>query len=137
MNEKYSDIYNKLLEDYLNIGFRSWKIDFSYTIYLEREIESMLDELSRIKKIESLRSDAVFFLISNIVNMVLMPLLLNDNGSSKFDLDKFRSAFKNDVNYILEIARADSDGVISGHSLINALSESWPNLKMMSLEIWG
>ncbi len=99
-----------------------------------------------------LRSDARFFLLVNLTEMVARPLQMN-TGAAPFagPTAELRSILEGDLNLLLSDAarrhidrqrvlsrgRPEPDRAISGHSVVEALSTNWTRLKLNSYRIWG
>jgi hypothetical protein len=83
---------------------------------------------------KTLRSDAKYFLFINFAHMVETPLAEN-NETSLYPFNNMNEDIK---TLVQSASLQDPDETeISGHQIIQALSQTWPSLKLSSLRIWG
>lgn len=119
-----------------------------------RIVQEIIEEADRelvAKEKLRLRSDALYFLLLNLTEMVVRPIQMRI-GEPPFagpsaELD---SMLRADVNLLVsEAARRHMerqqslgrvrppDREISGHSVVEALAANWTHLKLNSYRIWG
>jgi hypothetical protein len=117
---------------------------------VHRTIESAQEALEKSEGLR-LRSDARYFLLMNLSEMVVRPIQMR-TGEYPFvgrsaELDGIIRA---DLDLLLSdaarrhVGRQQSFGVvrrpdreISGHSVVEALAANWTRLKLNSYRIWG
>ena len=98
-----------------------------------------------------LRSDARYFLLLNLSEMVVRPVQMR-TGTPPFvgPSEELNSILRTDVNLLVadaarrhnerQIALAQArppESEISGHSVVEALAANWKRLKLNSYRIWG
>jgi hypothetical protein len=99
-----------------------------------------------------LRSDARFFLLINLTEMVARPIQMRTR-SAPFSgpTAELGDILRGDLDLLLEDAarrheerqralgrgRIEPDREISGHSVVEALAANWTRLKLNSYRIWG
>lgn len=98
-----------------------------------------------------LRSDARFFLLINLTEMVARPIQMR-TGLPAFEgpSAELGSILRGDLELLLSDAarrharrqrdlgpRGERDREISGHSVVEALAANWTQLKLNSYRIWG
>lgn len=98
-----------------------------------------------------LRSDARFFLLINLTEMVARPIQMRTGVSSiEGPSAELGSILRGDLELLLSDAarrhtrrqrdlgpRGELDREISGHSVVEALAANWTRLKLNSYRIWG
>lgn len=119
-----------------------------------RAVRQTIDEADRelaVTQRLKLRSDARYFLLLNLSEMVVRPVQMR-TGTPPFagpseELDSF---LRTDVNLLIsDAARRHNerqrslaqvrppDREISGHSVVEVLAANWTRLKLNSYRIWG
>ena len=87
---------------------------------------------------DQLRPDARFFLLINLHQMVLLPLSYAKQLPAP---ELMAEIIRHDVRTVLEIARSRLKQAdrheISGHMIVDALSEVWQKLRVTEFELWG
>jgi hypothetical protein len=129
---------------------------------IRRLIDEAEADLTR-STTQTLRSDARYFLLLNLLQMVFIPFQLHDSPLSTRgvlgDFDPFSSggtsadllsALRDDLSLILNDAAgrqaqrvgfqypsAPQDREISSHLVMEAVVANWSQLKLASFRIWG
>jgi hypothetical protein len=82
----------------------------------------------------SLRPDAKFFLLTNFLQMVAMPLRF----TRRLGRDEFGDLLSADINILLEQAAKERPLTreISAHAVIDALSRYWKLLNLSRFRLW-
>lgn len=178
MNQEYHEIYKDLYEIYrtefsssMVSAYWTWLPDIkdynfnnisradntvrSYLRALRLISEAIEESISELRLFSRLRPDAKHFLLINLHQMVILPMLsghyikTSNNKISSFGRDDFtpigleelnlKELVKNDVYRILSEARENhpSNEDISGHKIIEVLSNLWGSLRLSAPEIWG
>jgi hypothetical protein len=126
MDAAYGEIYERLFNDaYREAEFPG--------IRVKTVIEHVDASLSASHGVH-LRSDAKYMLLVNFADIVVRPILLHD-AESAYTVDDM----KDDVHLLATKAvnlRA-SDGDVSAHQMIDALSKNWNELKLTKVQLWG
>jgi hypothetical protein len=84
----------------------------------------------------SIRPDAAVFLLVNIHQLIVLPLV----ETQREPTDEIFSSIRDDVDYLLkfagEMAVSRGEEVISGHIMVDALSYVWDRLKLTQAFYW-
>jgi|SRR6185436_7489612 len=143
MDEKYKNIYQRLLDEYRfdNRRFgdnqrRNWPLnDNEYEVF--NTIEQVIENFRKKNEQYYVRPDAEFFLLLNFHQLIALPLLLDYSLESQFYPNLYE-AISNDVMEILKGAIEEADDQeISGHSIVQSLSKRWDRLKTTEFNIWN
>jgi hypothetical protein len=117
----------------------------------ERVVRKAIDD-AETRLLEStgrrIRADAKYFLLLNVMNMIVVPVQMRRGGTSE-PLDSY---IRSDVGLIvgeasrLQDERERSSGSplpmevsseLSGHSVLEAVAANWKNLRLSEFQIWG
>jgi hypothetical protein len=140
MNDKFDSVFETLFSE-LPINYRSIQYPYDFPPNLiSNELREIRNYIS--KKIsfssKSVRSDAKYYLLSNYLNMVLLPLLIySEKSSSSYPLkSELLNDMKKDIDLILaEVERIDSIE-ISSHTIMKAIDKLWGKLNSTSEALW-
>jgi hypothetical protein len=128
MERQFHDIYDNLYREY---GDELSPTQAELPQEIRVRIDNAIDELYLSERI---RPDAKLYLLVNFHRLVVMPLL--EGGS--FSTDEGFDYLSDDVGILLRRARdlADSreEEEISGHLLVDALSEVWDELRLLGAD---
>lgn len=87
------------------------------------------------------RQDAKFFLLLNVMELVVKPYISHHLQMSDDEYANFRELVLNDLNRIVEtsqaIAKERNKSYTSATSVAVALGRLAPDLKTTSLQVWG
>lgn len=84
-----------------------------------------------------LRPDAKLFLLINLTEMVVIPVL-DPRNQRKVDENELRAAIRDDVRML--VATADEDGrgnEISSGDILRAVASHWDRLRINQIRFWG
>ncbi|HLJ86127.1 MAG TPA: hypothetical protein VKZ53_04850 [Candidatus Angelobacter sp.] len=98
-------------------------------------IEEAANELEKTEK-KKLRSDAKYFLFINMAHMLEIPLEMHGE-TNEYTAQKMKDDIKTVVKAAAALQNADEPKQVSGHRIIEALSQKWSMLHLSSLRIWG
>ena len=128
MERQFHDIYDNLYREY---GDELSPTQAQLPQEIRVRIDNAIDELYLSERI---RPDAKLYLLVNFHRLVVMPLL--EGGS--FSTDEGFDYLSDDVGILLRRARdlADSREAeeISGHLMVDALSEVWDELRLLGAD---
>jgi hypothetical protein len=128
MERRFHDIYDNLYREY---GDELSPTQAELPQEIRVRIDNAIDELYLSERI---RPDAKLYLLVNFHRLVVMPLL--EGGS--FRSDEGFDYLSDDVGILLRRARdlADSREAeeISGHLMVDALSEVWDELRLLGAD---
>jgi hypothetical protein len=128
MERQFHDIYDNLYREY---GDELSPTQAELPQEIRVRIDNAIDELYLSERI---RPDAKLYLLVNFHRLVVMPLL--EGGS--FSTDEGFDYLSDDVGILLRRARdlADSREAeeISGHLMVDALSEVWDELRLLGAD---
>ena len=138
MKEEFYKAYSDLASYYLPRHDPFWIPELvpRRSVWL---VKDALDEAAKEMKLDDqLRPDARFFLLINFHQMVLLPLSYAKQSPPPEVLFEM---INQDVRAVLEIARSrlkrENRREISGHMIVEALSEVWQKLRVSEFELWG
>jgi hypothetical protein len=138
MKPEFDRAYRALADSY-RIGQQYWGASLPP---MPRPIDARLvdDAISDITKElglgNRLRSDARFFLLVNLYQMVLLPLFYSEQMPRPWA--SLERDIRDDIRTILETAGEQSNQrEISGHIIVNVLSNVWKDLRVTKLNLWG
>jgi hypothetical protein len=128
MERQFHNIYDNLYREY---GDELSPTQAELPQEIRVRIDNAIDELYLSERI---RPDAKLYLLVNFHRLVVMPLL--EGGS--FSTDEGFDYLSDDVGILLRRARdlADSREAeeISGHLMVDALSEVWDELRLLGAD---
>jgi hypothetical protein len=128
MERQFHDIYDNLYREY---GDELSPTQAELPQEIRVRIDNAIDELYLSERI---RPDAKLYLLVNFHRLVVMPLLEGGSFSTDEDFDYL----SDDVGILLRRARdlADSREAeeISGHLMVDALSEVWDELRLLGAD---
>jgi hypothetical protein len=111
---------------------------------VERALDAVLKEL---RYDDRLRPDARLFLVVNVHQMVVLPLLIGPSdvrvqfsGLARQDFpSQLEQAVVRDLRTILVEASLDSvsSHEISAHAVVNATARNWARLEILGFDVWG
>ena len=149
MDEIYRDIYSQLYE---TVGLESAESRQFWNYSLQRlagfpldaaTIRETIDEAEResfgstlahvARDRQRLRPDAKVFLLTNLLNMVAVPVGLSERGSN---LDLRRLLFADTSTLIKLAADETKNREVSSHAVLQAVAKSWPKLNLSGLKLW-
>jgi hypothetical protein len=137
MKPEFDRAYRDLADLY-RIGQRYWGLVQPTRRRSDvRLVDDAITEItSELGLRDRLRSDARFFLLVNLHQMVLLPLSYSEQmPRPRASLEK---DIRDDIRTILETAGEQSNQrEISGHIVINVLSNVWKDLRVTKLNLWG
>lgn len=161
MRDEFEGVYKDLTTSYLGIPSSRWvttRRPDSARVALARSaslVEATLHKIIGELGLETrIRSDAKHFLVVNMHQMVLLPILLEAAASyprSSSELLQstaygrvrlgqhaaLRADVEHDFRLILSAASAGHVGQISGHAVLQALGSVYDRLKTAASEAWG
>lgn len=151
MNPLFYQVYGELTEHYRRTAAppAGW-----HEIWQRRSEVAQLDLLAMQLAAEAvdgaiaahdlhrrLRPDARHLLLTNVHQMIVLPLLAPATDRDPRELlNGFRQDLLHDVSVVLGRAAAQTgyeDGEISGHAVIAALADTWSELKTVLANVWG
>ncbi len=147
MKPEYHRIYDKLFN-----SFQFYPYPFRDPIWRDRifredrnletlveDIKADIMELERGLNLEnaSLRSDAKYLLLLNIIEMIIVPILFGEKAVENVE-DLHRRAVQ-DMKTIVNYASKSNNKAmpISSHAILQSLSDNWNKLSLMELGVWG
>ena len=103
-----------------------------------RLVTEAIDAVLREMGLEQrLRPDARLFLVVNVHQMVVLPLSYTAHMPPR---DLLKDMIRDDIRSVLQVAisseRRDQREV-SGHAVVNALSQVWEKLRITEFQLWG
>jgi hypothetical protein len=149
MDEVYRDIYAQLY-DSLGLGPEVFRQNWYYSEQRltgfplnAATIREMIDEAERESfgstlapappDRQRLRPDAKVFLLTNLLNMVAVPVGLSERARN---LDLRRLLFA-DTSTLMKLAAAETKNrEVSSHAVLQAVAKSWPKLNLSGLKLW-
>jgi hypothetical protein len=140
MDETYQQIYAALyggeeLPRGPFFGRDFWPF-YRYRNVPDDRIRAAIDKADarlRRSRQNGLRSDAKAMLLLNLTYMIVVPLVAHGE-----DVSYPESDLESDVNVLVDAAVSRSgDESVSAHSLVDALSANWRNLKLANVRLWG
>jgi hypothetical protein len=147
LDNRFREVYEFLFDNYqLNIETRTARGDEGLPIsaLIRGAIENAETQI-RTRRRLSIRPDGRYFLLTNFYSMIFLPLLAA-NGRS-VNVRELLSAVQNDILDIVETAadiefqRLENSGLrsnqISGHVIMESVSQRWRYLKTTSFRLWG
>lgn len=151
MKKEYYEIYGDIYDSYRSgdIGMRfSRELFFEYGSTQQlRSIrwttEAIEKSISRLGLTDRVRPDAKHFLLVNLHQLVVLPIIHPD--APHISHEELRSMLEHDSELILKVASESksnntkwNDGrEISGGSIVRTVSELWGELSLNKFEIWG
>jgi hypothetical protein len=147
MNRVFDEIFRYLSEGYRYGRFVAppfpplpgpyWDEPWEYS----RRLDRLITEASEEAGVE-LRSDARYFLLTNLNAMVLAPLAAAQAQSPEIQVPSLRDPetwdhVRADVVLVLREAGEKRARGASSHRLLDALSRSWNRLWLGKVRIWG
>ncbi len=146
MRREFYDIYRDLYDLYRRdfsiledeqFFFPRPPFTFPPTRTLRWVTEAVEEAIGELKLSRRLRPDGKHFLLVNLHQMVVLPLVRSE--SAKAHLPELQSDLRSDAQTILEAAVEDStqNNEISGTAVLMATSRVWKQLRVSRLEIWG
>jgi hypothetical protein len=137
MSPEFYDAYRDLADLYrMSDRYRSFFPPFRRRRDIHIIDEVITQVVNELNLQERIRPDARFFLLVNVDQMIVMPL--SYSGNLRVDRQPLNEMIRTDVRTILRTAseRVDQQE-ISGHRVVNVLSEIWGRLDISKLDVWG
>jgi hypothetical protein len=145
MTTEYGNIYDQLFVDY---GYEfSYRSDRSYPFFpneatLIRAVRRAIDGADKEAR---LRADARYFMLVNLHQMVILPILIGRYGPYEIpdrSSEYLENAIEQDVTAVvqnaLDTSRGDSDQQgLSAHQIMTAVNNIWDRLKTAEINLWG
>jgi hypothetical protein len=78
----------------------------------------------------SCRPDAKLLLLVNFLNLIALPIQFAERRL------ELREAVEHDIMLLMTAAKADDNGEISAHAIVDALSQNWRRLRVSDFKIW-
>lgn len=138
MKPEYYDIYRRLYDLYMRDALLFPPIrPFPPSEQVKLIDDAITKAISDNNLKLELRPDARFFLLVNFHLMVVLPLYANPNRP--IALPKLKEILDSDVSTILNETSKNlsNDREISGHEVLNTVSNIWKSLKATELQVWG
>jgi hypothetical protein len=110
------------------------------------EIMKILDEALRENESQDLlRPDAKYFLLVNLHQLVVLPVLLLENPNLKSSnlYNRLLQYLRTDIRTLLNSLREESksfntkQSALSAHSVMQVLEKKWSELQLTGLDVWG
>jgi len=118
----------------------SWKEslarEFAEYSTLIKDTINELDKAPPWRQEISLRPDAKYFLLLNLVQMVAVPLRFTD----RVEREVLRSMLREDVKTLVLMSRQTTTNrgknEITAHAVIDAIAHSWRQLNLARFKLW-
>jgi hypothetical protein len=132
MDSKYKVAYSRLYYMYRRYYRSRYYPPFGPDII--KLIKSTIDEYSEI-----LREDAKYFLIVNFDHLILRPILISNypHLTNEIRIEELMINIQDDIRTIILVSSKESEGEISGHSLMRTIDNLWRSLKTTNYRVWG
>jgi hypothetical protein len=149
VREEYFEIYGDLYEMYRRHWFNVRVVPeyFEFGSIFESRVLRWITEaieyaISELRLTKEVRPDAKLFLLVNLHQLVVLPLLHPE--SKKISNIELRDMLKNDVIHILRSSLESKGGYrdnqkheISGGLILKTIAQIWGELGLNKLEVWG
>ena len=149
MDEIYRNIYSQL---YDAVGLESAESHQFWNYSVQRlagfpldatTIRQMIDEAegesfgNAVARVppdrRGLRPDAKVFLLTNLLNMIAVPVGLSERARN---LDLRRLLFADTSTLIKLAANETKEREVSSHGVLQAVAKNWPKLNLSGLKLW-
>jgi hypothetical protein len=136
----FYDAYNNLYSNYADESGTLKRTKASYNeFYYIRLIQRTIDRENH----NNLRPDAKYFLLVNFHQLIIRPLLANDNlfnGLSFYPISNLEDIIEADIKTIIKASKSGlnrTQDEISGHRVMTVINEMWQTLNVTKFDIWG
>lgn len=160
----YSKLYKDYISKYEKMAFFALEYSSEYGMSLRynnvkkeyellMQIDNAIRNASRSfpEKIRDyLRPDAKYFLLVNYHLLIIRPLIMGPQMRRRlneprernlFSPNELRETINSDINLILNKAndsiKDDTKEEITGHTIVDTISNNWGNLKSTKFNVWG
>jgi len=101
---------------------------------VRQAIDEAEEKLLSAKGQGGIRADAKYFLLINLMQMVVVPARVR--GS--IGLEELRRLLSSDVAFLVNEAARQAEGrEISGHVILETVATRWRQLQLSNFRIWG
>lgn len=151
MQKEYYEIYGDIYDGYRlgNAGMRfAQELFFEYGPMrywhsIRWTTEAIEKSISRLGLIDRMRPDAKHFLLVNLHQLVVLPIM--HPSAPGIPSEKLRSMLEQDSELILKMAsepipndyEEKESYEISGGKIVRTVAKLWNDLSLSKLEIWG
>jgi hypothetical protein len=141
MDTAYREIYEQLFDsafDRPRVSRRGRLVRVSQPPQIARHVLAAINRADR-RLLDGgrsrLRPDAKYLLYVNFVEMIVIPLL----AAGRVNEEQILPALEADVDLLVfaaSEAQKQKAQELSGHAVIDALSDNWRRLKLTAFDIW-